>query len=172
MMEIAFIIIYGIFAENGEHRNYLLSRDHGLYIFVATCTAFFIYSQYRVLFPDFSLPLGASARSKWGYAFSNELNELKRIKVTKIKDGQEISVQDFWDEAYEYKKGTDQQSHYKNEAITAAVYAMANGNVEIVAWLEQQGAIKHKEMNIEWARTVLGITDDDLEEHGCDCNLF
>ena len=54
-MELIFIMIYGIHGANGENKKFLLSADHGLQIFVVTWIFFLIYSQYRALFPDFSL---------------------------------------------------------------------------------------------------------------------
>eukprot|EP01083_Nonionella_stella_P090533 252888_1 len=68
LVEFVFMLFY---AMNGERKMFLLSKNHGLYIFIATCTSLLIYTQYLLLFPDFALPLGANVRNKWGYAYAN-----------------------------------------------------------------------------------------------------
>ena len=45
--------------------------------------------------------------------------------------------------------------------VTAAVYALAKGNLEVLSWLEDQGAIAHKELNATQAKMLL-----DLNENG------
>eukprot|EP01084_Bolivina_argentea_P109377 195507_1 len=83
-LEFIFLIVYGIFGQNGTRKDFLLSFDHGLSVFIATCIFYLIYTQYILLFPNFSLPLGVSARSKWGYAYSAEIGELKKITLPKF----------------------------------------------------------------------------------------
>lgn len=167
LIEMIFLIMYGIFGKNGENKIFLLSPDHGLYIFIATCVSYLIYCQYKILFPDFSLPLGVNARSKWGYAYLNELNELQKLKVRKVgeQSPETNPVQQFWDEAYTYlteqAEDDDQRAidhtgmKQVHVPITAAVFALANGNMEIVSWLEEQGAIDHKGMDSNRARKLL-----------------
>ena len=167
MAELIFLIIYGIYGDNGENKKFLLSSDHGLYIFVTTCVAFLIYTQYRILFPDFSLPLKVNVRSIWGYAYSNELSELKKIKVRK---GERViktigayatsvdrfnNAQQFWDQTWLYKDTV--------QKISAGVFAKAKGNLEIVSWLEEQGAIAHKQVTVAQARWLIGI-DQNLDD--------
>jgi len=84
LMELIVLIFYGLFAEHGKRAQFLTSPDHGLVVFIATCVFFVTYTQYMWLFPDFSLPGKVSVRSKWGYAYSNELSELKKIRVRPV----------------------------------------------------------------------------------------
>eukprot|EP01084_Bolivina_argentea_P042130 77719_1 len=77
--EFIILIFWAVFNDNGDEPEFLFSSNHGLYIFISTCACFVIYSQYLVLFPNFSLPYGVSARSKFGYAYSNELSELVKV---------------------------------------------------------------------------------------------
>ena len=90
MVEFIFLFIYGIYGGNDENKQFLLSSDHGFYILIPTCVFYLIYTQYIILFPNFSLPLGVNARSKWGCAYSNELSELKKMKVIKGNKRYEI----------------------------------------------------------------------------------
>ena len=138
-IEIIILIFYGLYGEGGERFDYLFTFEHGLSVFITTCIFYLIYTQYTALFPKFALPLGVNIRSKWGYAYSNELSELKKIKVPLKKmpyvnrDGREISnTAEFWDESY---------SSYSS--VTAAMFALVKGNDEIVKWLEEQGAAAH-----------------------------
>eukprot|EP01083_Nonionella_stella_P054963 145084_1 len=137
LTEFTFLILYGMLVENGERQPFLLYRQHGLYIFIATCIFFFIHTQYMVLFPEFALPLDVNIRSKWGYAFGNELSELKKIKVrVGYQKGKYIvsTPAQFWDEPVPRYPGYLQPT-------TAAIFALANGNYDIVQWLEEQGAV-------------------------------
>eukprot|EP01083_Nonionella_stella_P090535 252898_1 len=128
--EIIFLVIWAFVGDNRSRITFLLDTEHGLVIFIVTCVCFVIFSQYRILFPNFALPLDVNVRSKWGYAYSNELTELQKIKVP-LK-----SKRDFWDEPYTF--------YEDNKPLTAAMFALAKGNHEIVQWLEDQGAILHK----------------------------
>ena len=168
-IELIFMILYGIFGEADGTNKFLFSPDHCLYIFIATCVCFAVYSQYLILFPDFSLPLKVNVRSKWGYAYSNELTELKKIKVRTRKTPKEFksdrygeepklyeikNAQQFWDEPYKY--------HGEEERpVTAAVYALARGNHDIISWLEEQGAKDHKGVSRDQARDMLELSQDD-----------
>eukprot|EP01083_Nonionella_stella_P090536 252901_1 len=147
--EIIFLVIWAFVGDNESRITFLLDTEHGLVIFIVTCVCFVIFSQYRILFPDFSLPLDVNVRSKWGYAYSNELTELQKIKVPlkrkatpKDQDMRSDAIfqlesrRDFWDEPYTF--------YEDNKPLTAAMFALAKGNHEIVQWLEDQGAILHK----------------------------
>jgi len=74
------------------------------------------------------LPLNVNVRSKWGYAFSNELGEMENIKETfpyTNKLGQKIrNKTEFWNESYD-----------DNILAVPYVFAMANKNYEICDWL-------------------------------------
>eukprot|EP01083_Nonionella_stella_P258252 882987_1 len=128
LYEIIFIFIWAFVG--ADRWKFLFKAEHGLVILIVTCICFLIFSQYRILFPNFALPLDVNVRSKWGYAYSNELTELQKIKVP-LK-----SKRDFWDEPYTF--------YEDNRPLTAAMFALAKGNHEIVQWLEDQGAILHK----------------------------
>eukprot|EP01083_Nonionella_stella_P185930 679430_1 len=150
LMELMFLIFYGIFAENGAREKFLVDPDHGLYIFIATCISLFIYMQYLLLFPNFALPLGVNVRSKWGYAFGNELSELKKVKV-KLR-GKLSTPAEFWD-----------QTHGLPNA-SAAVFAVAKEHYDIVEWLEQQGAVVHKEIDVTTARKLLELEKEEAKD--------
>eukprot|EP01084_Bolivina_argentea_P132877 234485_1 len=79
MMEWVFIILCAIFMDNRFF--FLFSVNHGLYVFIVSIICYIIYTQYLYLFPDFSLPFNVSGRSRFGYAFNGELDELQRIKI-------------------------------------------------------------------------------------------
>eukprot|EP01084_Bolivina_argentea_P082834 149978_1 len=79
-LEFMLVILYGIFGENGDRESFLLSTKHGLGIFIVTCIFYVIWTQYLILFPNVTLPLNVNVRSKWGYAYGNELSELKKLK--------------------------------------------------------------------------------------------
>eukprot|EP01083_Nonionella_stella_P289561 985341_1 len=154
LIELMFLIFYGIFAENGAREKFLVDPDHGLYIFIATCICLFIYMQYLVLFPDFALPLGVNVRSKWGYAFGNELSELKKVKV-KLR-GKLSTPAEFWDETCKVSEdGT---------GVSAAVFAVAKEHYDIVEWLEQQGAVVHKEIDVTTARKLLELEKEEAKD--------
>eukprot|EP01084_Bolivina_argentea_P016858 31495_1 len=164
--EFIFLILWAFFGDKGQRYDFLLSYNHGLSIFISTCVFYFIYALFPVMFPNFSLPFNVNVRSKWGYAYSNELSELQKIKVPKkfkvtttikVMDGNDTQryemndsekPADFWDETIRnpiYKE--DYGYHTKFPTITAAMFALSKGNEEIVAWLEEQGAEKHKTMD-------------------------
>eukprot|EP01084_Bolivina_argentea_P258245 435298_1 len=146
--EFCFLIIWACYGENGSRSEFLFSMDHGLSIFIATLVCFAIYSQYLMLFPPFSLPYGVSARSKWGYAYSNELSELVKVKsptkamqYTRISKAQyTISDQaSFWDEPYQYINWIP---------LTAAILTkktnMNNDTIKCFEVLEAKGASTHQ----------------------------
>merc|ERR1719273_3030663 len=82
--ELLFVIFWAFFAENGSRYAFLFSSDHGLSVFIATCILNVVYCQFPLLFPNFALPQNVNIRSKWGYAYSNELGEMKKIKLPKF----------------------------------------------------------------------------------------
>ena len=167
--ELIFVILWAIYAEDGNRQKFLFSFDHGLSIFIATCIFFFIYTQYELLFPDFSLPLGVNVRTKWGYAFCNELTELKKVRVpidqipydvnnAFVTSYRVANAADFWDEPY--KKRTIVRNVSKSPMavemhVTAAIYALANENHDIVQWLEEQGAKAHKDVDTKEAQDII-----------------
>eukprot|EP01083_Nonionella_stella_P086204 239321_1 len=173
--EIIFIIIWALVYEEDDEltrQTFLMDPEHGLVIFIVTCICLVVYTQYRVLFPDFSLPMNVNVRSKWGYAYSNELNELQKMKVPLKRMPYEIerksrqknesqrktvkfkiaSEGDFWDEPYTLY-GNDQH-------ITAAMFAWAKGNYSIVEWLESRGADKHKHVDLEKVSDLIHPSED------------
>ena len=83
MLEWTILIIWGSVDDKKYH--YLFSANHGLSIFIISFICYFTYTQYMTLFPNFKLPHGIPIRSKWGYAFNGELEELKRFKKQTIE---------------------------------------------------------------------------------------
>eukprot|EP01084_Bolivina_argentea_P246936 413171_1 len=156
MVEWIILILWALIIDNTRFQ-YLFSAQHGLYVFVISIICFFIYTQYLSLFPHFALPRGISVRSRFGYAFNGELEELQRIKPRLpmtvrqnmytvnsngyVKtDKQEVNITtegQFWDLNYE-----NAVDHI--DLCTPAVFAMANNHQHIVKWLEQKKAVKHK----------------------------
>jgi len=82
------ICIYGYFVDEHE---YIFASHSDFAIFIVGLVLFLVESQYLYLMPSFALPHGVRARSKWGYAFNGELDELKRLnkerkhKATRLK---------------------------------------------------------------------------------------
>eukprot|EP01083_Nonionella_stella_P014661 41167_1 len=159
--ELMIVIFYGvfhsIFMENGGRAKFLWNPEHGLYIFIATCVCFLIYTQYLLLFPDFTLPLDINVLSKWNYAFSNELSELQKMKIPAKFENHA----DFWDESC-----TNHTIYIR--PITAATFALANGNHHIASWLEQHGAKRHLALKMDkctcLARLAMHMDDVDMED--------
>ena len=81
LIEWIFLIIWAISIP--ERSKFLFSSNYGLAVFIVSGICYFIHTQYRYLFPDFSLPHNVSIRSIYGYAFNGELSELQRSKVSK-----------------------------------------------------------------------------------------
>eukprot|EP01084_Bolivina_argentea_P034070 63026_1 len=146
LYEIIVVIFWALFAKHGERTKFLFSFDHGLGIFIVTIICYLIYSQYRLLFPDFSLPFDVNIRSQWGYALANELSEMKKIRLKKttkkITNYKMYDAKDFWDEPYEY--------NIRGQSITAAVIALAMGHHHIVKLLEAKGAVAHKDVDLQY----------------------
>eukprot|EP01083_Nonionella_stella_P090537 252902_1 len=155
-IEIIIIIIWALVVDG--RKKFLLEPEHGLAIFIAMCIFYVIYTQYMALFPNFALPLNVGVRSKWGYAFSNEFGELRKIKIPFKKmpyrrklaydDSTKYEIKDeatFWDEPS------------AKRSATAAVFALAHENHDIVQWLEEKGAVTHKAFSVEDARKLLKI---------------
>jgi len=155
----------------------MLKYQHGLGVFVTAIVCFIITLSYQFLFPDFSLPLNANCRSKWGYAYAGELSELERIKLRKLPTARDVKVAVGWAHIRQRKRITETIAQYKARGpildetslrtetqtvsitesgqvwdetmrpygvITAAMFAIAKERTDIVAWLEREGAEKHK----------------------------
>eukprot|EP01084_Bolivina_argentea_P262720 444407_1 len=147
LAEIVVVIVYAIYGEDGTRKDFLFSYNHGLAVFIATCAFYFIYALFPVMFPDFSLPFNVNVRSKWGYAYANEIEELMKIKVPKKFKVRKWNV---IKRKYEYVQSTDPTVFWDepcvvvNKNVSAAMFALIQGNNEIVEWLEKQGAKRHK----------------------------
>eukprot|EP01084_Bolivina_argentea_P249892 418483_1 len=76
LMEWTILIIYAAFINNEE---FLFSVHNGFALFIFGFLCFIIYTQYMALLPNFAVPMGYSIRSKWGYAFSGDMEELSRL---------------------------------------------------------------------------------------------
>eukprot|EP01083_Nonionella_stella_P090534 252894_1 len=155
LMEWLVLIFWGLFVET--RRDFLFSVSPGLVVLIISGTCFFIYSQYIFLFPNFSLPKGAAVRSKEGYAFNGELQELQRMT--------------FSDENSFIEK-----KQRRVELEECAMFALANGHYHIIEWLEEQNTDAEKlvsaERNtIEFARQDLGGSyfNSDTEEVDWPC---
>eukprot|EP01083_Nonionella_stella_P123037 370511_1 len=168
IMTFIFLITWAFIGENGERHDFLFRFKHGLSVFIVTCVSFMIYTQYMILFPDFSLPFGVSVRSKWGYAFADELSELKKVKVPYKKmpytkkmgwNREDYEITDaagFWDEPFAINTRRNDNSHDDESVqITAAVCALAKENYQIVRWLENQGAVSHKDIDVATAKHAM-----------------
>eukprot|EP01084_Bolivina_argentea_P100086 179794_1 len=137
---------------------YLFSFDYGASILIASSICFAVCTQYLLLFPDFSLALGINARSKWGYAFANQLTELIKVRTLqhkypyKIEITEQYAITDdasFLDQPYEYQGAIP---------ITASIIAMIRGHTYVVKWLESQGAMSHKHIDEKYI--VLPFDED------------
>merc|ERR550525_649254 len=176
----------------------------GFTILIVALLLFVVDTQYLYFMPRFALPHGVRIRSKWGYAFNGELEELKRIngeitmqKVPRLKakaDALQIrsdalkdqhryynyKLESCGDEKYNQRryemaindlnKQLDRISEELKDALnrlrsmernywdehvgdipgtTPAMFALANGHHDVVAWLEQaepQRAEFHKRL--------------------------
>eukprot|EP01084_Bolivina_argentea_P048574 89476_1 len=110
--------------------------------------------------------MGISARSKWGYAYSAEIGELKKIKLPKFpyqykiktkRDTKKVVINDetgYWDE--DRNPGAIYWDNTE-KVTTAAVFALAKGNTDIVEWLEQNKAVRHKGMGQTDAKKAIGV---------------
>eukprot|EP01084_Bolivina_argentea_P048575 89477_1 len=111
--------------------------------------------------------MGISARSKWGYAYSAEIGELKKIKLPKFPYQFTVKIRrimtkevviknetEYWDEdrnhGAKYRDKTE-------KVTTAAVFALAKGNTDIVEWLEQKRAVRHKGMSQTDAKNAIEV---------------
>eukprot|EP01084_Bolivina_argentea_P048577 89479_1 len=111
--------------------------------------------------------MGISARSKWGYAYSAEIGELKKIKLPKFPYKYKVRIKhDAYGGYYEtIKVVVNNETEYwdedrsgdKKRVTTAAVFALAKGNTDIVEWLEQKRAVRHKGMSQTDAKNAIEV---------------
>ena len=140
---------------------FLFSYHHGLCVFIVSIICYIIYTQYLYLFPHFQLPFNIPIRSRFGYAFTGELEELQRIKEPLVQQ----TKQEFWDQGYGFF------------FLNPAMLALSNNQHHVVQWLEKEkGAQKHidlfnerfiqrrnstsvefKAMNADFARDTIGV---------------
>eukprot|EP01083_Nonionella_stella_P302328 1041897_1 len=147
-----FLILWAMFGDGDERSKFLFHFDHGLAIFIVTCVFYLIYTQYLLLFPNFALPFHISARSKWSYAYSNEVSELQNIKVPSFKASKPIKrrkrllpnedYSTYLTHAIERPLEYDCQSGI---GLTAAVIATIKGHYDLVQYFESEGAVAHKQ---------------------------
>merc|ERR1711879_142922 len=78
MIEWILIIVFGLVVD--EH-GYVFYNDYGFTIFICGLICYAVCSQYLYFMPQFVMPHNVRIRSKWGYAFNGELEELKRMTV-------------------------------------------------------------------------------------------
>ena len=165
MEEWIVIILWAVIDE--ERSKFLFSFNHGLSVFIIGIICFLIYTQYLYFFPKFALPNNIAPRSKFGYAFMGELEELQRLKVpNSYKDDLK-----YWDEKMEYLR----EDTYIGRC-TCALAALAMEHYHVLEWLEKEkGATLHKTLFREenksedatidylWARSVIGKEHFDLK---------
>ena len=183
-VEFVVLIMYGLVAEDGQRRQFLIDADKGLGVFITSLICFFIFSQYLALIPKFALPYNVGSRSKWGYAYSGELTELKKMKLPKFpytyklmvedddgdRDVEEIIIYnktDFWNEPCRPGAGT----RYKS--LTAAMFAKSKGNYDVVQWLGEQGADVHQDITEQEAirRMDREWSDEEVEPGSWELSL-
>ena len=108
-IEFIILLIFGIidyYFNNDNSDNYLFNYKHCLIFLILSIIFFTIYTQYKYLMPDLSLPNNISLRSKWGYAFLGEVEEMQRLNDIHIND------KNFWLEIH----GIDNSyNNYDNE---------------------------------------------------------
>eukprot|EP01083_Nonionella_stella_P169012 572109_1 len=137
MLEIVFIFIWAYEAE-GRYM-FLFEPQHGMYILIVTMICYAIYTQYMILFPNFALPFGVSVRSKWGYAYANEIGELQKVQVPKKRipyNGNVVIDTKEWrgqriNEPLEYQSGVP---------LRMIDIALLNGHDDVVSFLINRGA--------------------------------
>ena len=146
--QLCIVIIFGIMQLMNNDKNYLFNPNHGLIFFIFCVISFLIDCCFVSLFPNFSLPNGVNARSKWGLAFAGELEELKKLRVVtpsqlrkSENESSDMYKSAFWDERAKYELSTGENP------LTCAMYALANKHYDVVSWLESQGATEHKKCN-------------------------
>jgi len=78
------IILCGLFPFWFDEPNMFLLGPYDTFsfaVFIVGLVMYIVYTQYLWLTPDYTLPFEVSIRSKWGYAFNGELEELQRITM-------------------------------------------------------------------------------------------
>merc|ERR1711879_737918 len=63
----------------GDDHGFVFHDGYGFTIFIIGLILYLVSSQYLYFMPRFVMPHGVKIRSKWGYAFNGELEELKRM---------------------------------------------------------------------------------------------
>eukprot|EP01083_Nonionella_stella_P014192 39907_1 len=169
--ELLFVVFYAFWGRGGKRKEFIFENEIGLSVFVSTIVFFIVYTQYWVFFPNFTLPFGVNIRSKYGYAYSNEFSELQKIKVplkrmpyTRKSTNCIVKTEkDFWDEPF---------AVMDEVSVTPAVFALVQGNDEIVRWLENHQAVSHKGITAERAREIFvehfddNVVFDEKKYHG------
>eukprot|EP01084_Bolivina_argentea_P249893 418484_1 len=117
LMEWTILIIYAAFINNEE---FLFSVHNGFALFIFGFLCFIIYTQYMALLPNFAVPMGYSIRSKWGYAFSGDMEELSRLH-----DKFTISVLTFVNKKYGFQTtlsniGHD-ETYFLDDKLTSVI---------------------------------------------------
>ena len=150
--------------QTGSNTNYLFDKNHCLYFFIVSLVFYIIYTYFRYLMPDISLPSEIQIRSIWGYAFLGEITELERLNVMN---------RDIWDTPSKDDEHLGSFSWEYGSELTQllpAMFALANKQYETLKWIESKGAKQHiwlfvnrsdqdkkdfKTMGFEWARKMI-----------------
>jgi len=144
--EFTMLIVYGVLADEDENGG-LLFTERGIRLLIAAIICYLFNSQYLAMCPPFALPFGIGCRSRWGFAYAGELAELKRLRVPCANQSE------YWDAPCDAL------------GYSAAVFAMAKGHSEIVAWLERCGATAHKSFTAQQAAQLMRKERKRIQRH-------
>jgi len=137
MLEWILIILFGIFMDD---HGFVFFDEYGFSIFIVGLVLYLVSSEYLYFMPRFVMPHGVRIRSKWGYAFNGELEELKKMKN---QDWDQRLVRK-WEKRKDPGTGKEKRVPVEWKPGTSpAMFALANGHRDVVQWLEEQGAIGH-----------------------------
>jgi len=160
MSEWTIIIFFHVYDVYNEE-NFLLHDERGLFLFIIGLVCFLIYSQYLSLLPKFILPLNASIRSKFGYAFNGELEELKRLNLSAFGSKKRYVMSVYYDQLRANKLGESiVKKKLKVSALCDDVVDFLMRELKVSA---QASRFYHNKPRIYVPRFDLRITDKQTE---------
>eukprot|EP01083_Nonionella_stella_P059918 156752_1 len=158
-MELLFVILYAILYNEEERLPFLVSGDHGLYVFITTLICFSIYSQYQSFFPHISLPNDIDPLSRYGAAFNGELEELKKIGSSNWED-RKRGCCGLGDQDPTGKSKDEFWSKPDKNGVPCIVYALSNEQFHVVEWLTREGSVLGASLvndkDVHGARKIVG----------------
>lgn len=109
--ELGVILIYATYiTTEQDEKDYLYSRDHSWYMFIACSVCFGIYWLfYTRLMPNIRLPGGVHIRSKLGYAYFGNIDELERLYQEKRSEIDSICIAKFKKNIYNDEKEKEEE---------------------------------------------------------------